>query len=65
MMVPDKITLDFANEALKDYVNTNIYINNSIASIQNVVAEYFNISVERFMAFLMGKVYSFREFIGN
>ena len=46
MMVPDKITLDFANEALKDYVNTNIYINNSIASIQNVVAEYFNISVD-------------------
>ena len=46
MMVPDKITLDFANEALKDYVNTNIFINNSIASIQNVVAEYFNISVD-------------------
>ena len=46
MMVPDKITLDFANEALRDYVNTNIYINNSIASIQNVVAEYFNISVD-------------------
>ena len=46
MMVPDKITLDFANEALKDYVNTNIYINNSIASIQNVVADYFNISVD-------------------
>ncbi len=46
MMVPDKITLDFAIEALKDYVNTNIYINNSIASIQNAVAEYFKISVE-------------------
>lgn len=46
MMVPEKITLDFANEALKDYVNTNIFINNSIASIQKVVAEYFNITVE-------------------
>lgn len=46
MMVPDKITLDFANEALNDYVNTNIFINNSIASIQNAVAEYFKISVD-------------------
>ena len=46
MMVPDKITLDFANEALNDYVNTNIFINNSISSIQNAVAEYFKISVD-------------------
>ena len=46
MMVPDKITLDFANEALKDYVTTNVFINNSIASIQNAVAEYFKISVD-------------------
>ena len=46
MMVPDRITLDFANEALNDYVNTNIFINNSIGSIQNAVAEYFKISVD-------------------
>lgn len=46
MMVPDKITLDFAVEALKDYVNTNIFINNSIASIQSAVAEYFKITVD-------------------
>ena len=46
MMVPEKITLDFANEALNDYVNTNIFINNSIASIQSTVAEYFKISVD-------------------
>ena len=46
MMVPDKITLDFAVEALKDYVNTNIFINNSIASIQSAVADYFKITVE-------------------
>ncbi len=46
MMVPEKITLDFAIEALKDYVNTNIFINNSIASIQNAVAEYFKISID-------------------
>ena len=46
MMVPDKITLDFANEALNDYVNTNIFTSNSIASIQSAVAEYFKISVD-------------------
>ena len=46
MMVPDRITLDFANEALNDYVNTNIFTNNSIGSIQNAVAEYFKISVD-------------------
>ena len=46
MMVPDKITLDFANEALNDYVKTNIFISNSIASIQGAVAEYFKISVD-------------------
>lgn len=46
MMVPEKITLDFANEALNDYVNTNIFINNSISSIQSAVAEYFKISLD-------------------
>lgn len=46
MMVPDVITLDFAVEALKDYVNTNIFINNSIGAIQKVVADYFKISVD-------------------
>ena len=46
MMVPDRVTLDFAVEALKDYVVTNIFTNNSISSIQSVVANYFNITVE-------------------
>lgn len=46
MMVPETITLEFAIEALKDYVNTNIFINNSIASIQSAVADYFKISVD-------------------
>ena len=46
MMVPKQITLDFANEALNDYVNNNIYVNNSIEAIQNVVADYFNITVK-------------------
>ena len=46
MMIPDKITLEFAIEALKDYVNTNIYAENSISGIQKVVADYFKITVD-------------------
>ena len=46
MMVPERIDLNFAIEALKDYVTVNIFVNNSIASIQNAVADYFKISVE-------------------
>lgn len=46
MMTPEKITLDFAVEALYDTVNTNIYVSNSIPSIQSIVADYFGIRVE-------------------
>ncbi|MBE6140261.1 MAG: chromosomal replication initiator protein DnaA [Firmicutes bacterium] len=46
MMVPEVITLEFALEALNDYVNTNIFINNSIESIQRTVADYFNITID-------------------
>ncbi len=46
MMIPTKITLEFAIEALKDYVNKNVYSNNSIANIQSVVADYFKITVD-------------------
>ncbi len=46
MMIPSKITLEFAIEALKDYVNKNVYSNNSIANIQSVVADYFKITVD-------------------
>jgi len=46
MMAPAIITLDFAIEAIKDYVNTNIYQENSISHIQKVVADFFKITVE-------------------
>ena len=46
MYVPDKIDLDFVAEALKDYVNKNIYTMNDIATIQNAVADYYKITVE-------------------
>jgi chromosomal replication initiator protein len=46
MIVPDKIDLEFANEALKDFINKNIYSDNSIANIQKAVADYYNIKVD-------------------
>ena len=46
MMAPEVINLDFAVEALKDYVSTNIYQENTISHIQKVVADYFKITVE-------------------
>ena len=46
MMAPKVITLDFAIEAIKDYVNINVYQENSISHIQKVVADFFKITVE-------------------
>lgn len=46
MVVPPKIDLNFAIEALADFVNRNIYKTDSIESIQKAVADYFHIRVE-------------------
>ena len=46
MLVPEKIDLEFANEALKDYITKNPYVSNDISSIQKAVADYYNITVE-------------------
>lgn len=46
MIVPDKIDLEFANEALKDFINKNIYSENSIQNIQKVVADFYNITID-------------------
>lgn len=46
MIVPDRIDLEFANEALKDFINKNIYSENSIQNIQKVVADFYNITVD-------------------
>jgi len=46
MCVPDKIDLDFTNEALKDYLKNNPYVTNDISSIQKAVADYYNITVD-------------------
>ncbi len=48
MMVPEKIDLEFANDALKDYIGmaNNPYVTNDISSIQKAVADYYKITVE-------------------
>ena len=46
MIVPERIDLEFAYEALKDFVSTNIYSSNSIEKIQQAVANYYGITVE-------------------
>ena len=46
MVVPEKIDVEFANAALNDYLNKNIYSTNSIESIQKAVSDYYGITVE-------------------
>lgn len=44
--VPEKIDMEFANEALKDFIKSNPYVTNDIASIQKAVADYYKITVD-------------------
>lgn len=46
MIVPDRVTLEFAHEALKDFVSTNIYAVSNIEKIQKAVADHYGITVE-------------------
>ena len=46
MTVPKKIDMEFANEALKDYITKNIYNNGDIPSIQKAVCEFYGITIE-------------------
>lgn len=46
IFVPNKLDLEFTNEALKDYLTKNPYMTNDIVSIQKAVADYYNITVE-------------------
>ena len=46
IMGGEKITLDLAIEALKDYVNKGIGEKNDVHRIQRIVSDYFQISVE-------------------
>jgi len=46
MYNPTEINLEFATEALRDYLGKSVYSSNNIAKIQKAVADYFNITVE-------------------
>lgn len=46
MMCPKEINLEFAVEALKDYMSKSIYITNDIQKIQKAVADYYKITIE-------------------
>ena len=46
MYSPTEINLDFAIEALKDYIGSSVYSSSNISKIQKAVADYFDITVE-------------------
>ena len=46
MYSPKEVNLDFAIEALKDYLGSSVYSNGNISKIQKAVADYFDITVD-------------------
>ena len=46
MMNQHNIDLEFANEALRDYLKSSVYMDSNIAKIQKAVADYYKITVE-------------------
>lgn len=46
IMSPKKIDLEFANEALRDYLKSSVYMDSNIAKIQKAVADYYKITIE-------------------
>ncbi len=46
MTVPKQINMEFATEALKDYITKNIYNNGDIPSIQKAVCDYYEITID-------------------
>lgn len=46
MYSPAEINLDFAIEALKDYIGSSVYSSSNISKIQKAVADYFDITVD-------------------
>lgn len=46
MYNPMEINLAFAQDALKDYLSSSIFITNNIVKIQKAVADYFDLTVE-------------------
>ncbi len=46
IMLPSEINLEFATEALRDYIGSSVYITNNITKIQKAVADYYKITIE-------------------
>ena len=46
MINPPRVTLEIASEALKEQLNSFSYMKNDVKKIQNVVAKYYNITVD-------------------
>ncbi len=46
MYSPKEIDLEFAIEALKDYIGSSVYSSSNISKIQKAVADYFDITVD-------------------
>lgn len=46
MYSPKEINLEFAKDALKDYIGSSVYITNNVTKIQKAVAEYYDLTVE-------------------
>lgn len=46
MYSPAEINIDFAIEALKDYIGSSVYSSSNISKIQKAVADYFDITVD-------------------
>lgn len=46
MYSPKEINLEFAQDALKDYIGNSLYTTNNIAKIQKAIAEYYDVTVE-------------------
>lgn len=46
MYNPPEINLQFAQDALKDYLSSSIYITNNVVKIQKAVADYYDLTVE-------------------
>ncbi len=63
MIVPKQINMEFATEALKDYINKNIYDNGDIPSIQKAVSDYFQITIDELKSKKRGKKIAYPRMI--
>lgn len=61
---PGKIDLEFAQEALKDFINKSIYFKNDISKIQIAISDVYNVSIEDLKSKKRSKNIAFPRQIG-